>query len=227
MCLSRAMRLLSAGVVLSLLTMAGGPLRGQAARSSEPTLWPIAIDYPEDGSIFPPGITPPTFWWRDAAGSSWTIEIGFAGKAAPMRIPVKGERLQVGPLDPECVGNKDDLPKLTPRQEATWTWKPDRATWAAMQAHSVGQAATITITGYRAEGAKAGLVPASQGKIAMTTSADVVGAAIFYRDVPLMPTANTTGVVQPLAGADPHLIRWRLRYIRQPDSQTVLETMPK
>jgi hypothetical protein len=220
------MRLLSAGVVLSLLTMAGGPLRGQAARSSEPTLWPIAIDYPEDGSIFPPGITPPTFWWRDAAGSSWTIEIGFAGKAAPMRIPVKGERLQVGPLDPECVGNKDDLPKLTPRQEATWTWKPDRATWAAMQAHSVGQAATITITGYRAEGAKAGLVPASQGKIAMTTSADVVGAAIFYRDVPLMPTANTTGVVQPLAGANLHLIRWQLRDIRQPESHTVLENMP-
>jgi hypothetical protein len=223
---SRAVRLLSAGVVLSLLTMACEPLRGQAARGSEPTLWPIAIDYPEDGSIFPPGITPPTFWWRDAAGSSWTIEIGFAGKTAVMRIPVKGERLQVGPIDPECVGNKDDLPKLTPRQSATWTWKPDRGTWAAIEAHSVGQAATITITGYRAEGTKAGLVAASQGKMAMTTSADPVGAAIFYRDVPLMPTTNTTGVVQPLANTSLHLIRWRLRDIRQPDSHTVLENMP-
>ena len=143
-----------------------------------------------------------------------------------MRIPVKGERLQVGPIDPECVGNKDDQPKLTPRQAATWTWKPDRATWTAIQAHSVGQAATIKITGYRAEGAQAGLIATSQGKFAMTTSADPVGAAIFYRDVPLMPAANTTGVVQPLANTNLHLIRWRLRDIQQPESHTVLANMP-
>src|SRR5579863_4668936 len=45
--------------------------------SNEP-LSTISIDYPEDGSIFPPGVTPPTFLWRDAAGSMWNIDISFA-----------------------------------------------------------------------------------------------------------------------------------------------------
>jgi hypothetical protein len=46
-----------------------------AAQDAPRTLSPISIDYPEDGSIFPPGITPPTFLWRDAAGTSWSIDI--------------------------------------------------------------------------------------------------------------------------------------------------------
>src|SRR5208337_1476574 len=43
-------------------------------------LAPITLDYPEDGSIFPPEITPPTFLWYDAstAASAWTIDVGFS-----------------------------------------------------------------------------------------------------------------------------------------------------
>jgi hypothetical protein len=47
------------------------------------SLLPISIDYPESGSIFPPGITPPTFLWRDAAGTSWAIDINFGDGARP------------------------------------------------------------------------------------------------------------------------------------------------
>src|ERR1022692_3101592 len=44
----------------------------------------VAIDYPEEGSIFPPEITPPTFLWRDAAKgvASWQIEVSFGDGAA-------------------------------------------------------------------------------------------------------------------------------------------------
>ena len=42
----------------------------------------ITIDYPQDGSIFPPDIIPPTFIWRDADASakSWRIGINFRGR---------------------------------------------------------------------------------------------------------------------------------------------------
>ena len=45
---------------------------------------PIVVDYPEDGSIFPPEITAPTFLWRDPAASAnlWRIEVTFGGAGA-------------------------------------------------------------------------------------------------------------------------------------------------
>jgi hypothetical protein len=201
------------------LGMAGQP--GPASPDSRQSFWPISIDYPEEGSIFPPGITPPTFLWRDAAGTSWSIEVSFADKAAPIHVVTKGERLKIGTIDPECISNPDDLPQLTPQQAATWTWRPEAGTWSVIQLHSVSQPATITIRGYR-DGATA----VSQSKIAITTSPDPVGAPIFYRDVPLMPTKGTNGVVEPLASGTIHLIQWRMRDIRRPESHTVLQNMP-
>ena len=31
---------------------------------------PITVDYPEEGSIFPPEITPPTFLWHDGSAAA-------------------------------------------------------------------------------------------------------------------------------------------------------------
>jgi hypothetical protein len=191
-----------------------------AAQDAARTLSPISIDYPKDGSIFPPGITPPTFLWRDAAGTSWSIEFSFAGKADPIRVSSSGERMRLRAIDPDCVSTTNELPKLTLRQAAKWAWTPDAATWAAIQSHSVAQPATVTITGYRD-----GHVAYSQAHILLSTSTDPVGAPIFYRDVPLMPT-ESAGVVQPLAPSAVHLIHWRLRDIRQPESRTILKDMP-
>ena len=84
-----------------------------AAQTAAPVLTPISIDYPEDGSIFPPGITPPTFLWRDAAGTSWSIDISFADNSAPIHATSKGERMQLGPIDPDCVTDSNSPPKLT------------------------------------------------------------------------------------------------------------------
>jgi len=221
---------LCAGVALSagLLLMHAHPsgLRGlvapvYAAQDTARTLSPISFDYPEDGSIFPPGITPPMFIWRDAAGTSWSIDITFAGGAAPIHAVSKGERMHIGAIDPDTVADSNSPPKLTLQQAASWTWTPDAATWATIQAHSVDQPATVVITGYRDGG-----VAFSRSQIHMTTSRDPVSAPIFYRDVPLMPSAGVNGVVSPLAPTAIHLIHWRLRDITKPESHTVLKDMP-
>jgi len=192
-----------------------------AAQEQPRVLSPISIDYPEDGSVFPPGITPPTFLWRDAAGTSWSIDVTFADKSAPVHALSKGERMRLGEIDPECVSDSNSPPKLNTQQAATWTWTPDAATWAAIQSHSIEQPATVTITGYRD-----GQVAYSRSHVAMATSRDDVGAPIFYRDVPLMPSAGIGGAVQPLAPSSVHLIHWRIRDIRKPESHTVLKDMP-
>jgi tetratricopeptide (TPR) repeat protein len=184
-------------------------------------LWPISIDYPEDGSIFPPGFTPPTFLWRDAAATSWHIDVTFTDGALPIHFITAGERLRIGPIDRDCISSTNELPKLTPREAAAWAWTPSAATWARIQTDSKGLPATVTITGYGSARS-----PSSQSHITLTTSKDPVGALIFYRDVPLMPSAGANGTVQPLAPTAIHLIHWRVRDITQPESHTVLKDMP-
>ena len=192
-----------------------------ASQNSQQASAAISIDYPENGSIFPPGITPPTFIWRDVAATSWQIGISFADKAPALHARSIGVRMHTGAIDPQCVAPSNELPKLTPQQAASWTWTPNPATWAAMQVHSTGQPATFTITGYRN-----GKIVSAPSRIAFSTSKDPVGAPIFYRDVPLMPTEGVNGIVQPLPESAIHLIKWRLRDIRQGESRTVLHDMP-
>ncbi len=207
--------------VIPLQKSVFGKVQPGAWEESKAGLWPISIDYPENGSIFPPGMTPPTFIWRDAASSTWHIEVQFADKFAPVRVEPKAERMHIGAIDPECVSATNELPKLTPQQAASWTWTPDAQTWQTIQSHSRELPATVTITGSTRSRAAA-----SQAQISLSTSADPVGAPIFYRDVPLMPSAGANGTVQPLSPELIHLIRWRLRDVLQPESRTVLTNMP-
>ena len=195
-----------------------GQSQGESAAAS---LWPISIDYPENESIFPPDITPPTFLWRDGMATSWHIDFAFAGDAPALHFESKGERMQLGPIDPDCVGATNELPKLSPQQAASWAWRPDAAAWQSIQSKSTNAPATLTITGYDSAGK-----PVSVAHIAFSTSVDPVGAPIFYRDVPLMPSAGANGTVQPLSPDLIHLIRWRLKDIRIPESRTVLTNMP-
>ncbi len=182
----------------------------------------ITIDYPLDGSVFPPEITPPTFLFRDSSARTarWRIEVDFGGRAPAIHVESKGERMRLGEIDPRCVSPTNQLPKLTPQQAAAHTWVPDAATWAAMKKGSVSDAATITITGMGAGG------PLSAGRVRIRTSRDPVGAPIFYRDVPLMPSETEKGVIKPLAQDAISLIQWRLRNIAEPHSRMVLADMP-
>ena len=184
----------------------------------------ITIDYPQDGSIFPPDIIPPTFIWRDAdeSAQSWHIAITFADGSKPIEFTSRGEPIQIGKIDPRCVSENNKLPALTPEQAAAHTWTPDAETWAAIKRHSVEHPATVAITG-STEAAPDARV--SGGRITLTTSKDPVGAPIFYRDVPLMPSEGAKNFIQPLAPSSLFLINWRLRFIDQPESRLLIHDL--
>ncbi len=155
----------------------------------------IAIDYPLNGSVFPPDMTAPTFLWRDSAPhvDSWRIDVSFANGSTEMHLSSKGERMRIGEIDPRCISNTNKLPELTPEQAAAHTWKPDAATWAAIKKQAGAGAATVTISGFAAVNETQ---PLSRGSMQMHVSADPVGAPIFYRDVPLMPSEIGEGIHQ-------------------------------
>jgi tetratricopeptide (TPR) repeat protein len=186
---------------------------------------PIAIDYPQDGSIFPPEITPPTFLWRDSAKgvTSWRIDISFGPGMAPIHAISKGEHLRIGKIDPDCAAPTNEPPKLTPELAAAHSWTPDAAAWQAIERHSVEHAATVTISGLRASAPE---LTVSRGKIAIRTSSDPVGAPIFYRDVPLMPSELEKGVIKPLAAEAIPLVAWRVRNVGEASSRVVMDNLP-
>ena len=161
-----------------------------------------------------------TFLWRDGSkATSWQVEVSFADGSAPLRAKTLGPRMRVGEIDPRAVGPTNERPKLTAEQAAARTWKPDAATWGVVKARSVESPATVTITGFAA----AVGTPVSRGEVVIRTSRDPVGAPIFYRDVPLMPSAGEKGVITPLATAKVPLIAWRLRMRRPEVTITMVE----
>ncbi len=184
----------------------------------------LTIDYPAEGSIFPPDMAAPTFLWRDAAQdvTTWLIEVSFADGSASIRVKPRGERMRVGEIDPRCVAKTNTLPKLTPQQAATRTWIPDLETWAAIKKHSVAGPATVTISGFSDKNPGK---PVSHGRVRIQTSGDPVGAPIFYRDVPLMPSELKKGVIKPLAPNALPLIAWRLRSVSESRSRLLLEDL--
>ena len=184
----------------------------------------ITVDYPRNGSIFPPEFPAPTIEWRDEANgaTAWRIEVQFADKSKSLSAQSAGERLSIGEIDPRCVSDTNKPPELTPEQSVGHTWKPEAAVWAAIKHHSVHAPATVTITGYSSAGSKQRL---SVGKVMIGTSADPVGAPVFYRDVPLMPSELQKGVIKPLAARAVPLIAWRLRNLGETNSKVLLEGM--
>jgi len=178
----------------------------------------ITVDYPRAGSVFPPEITPPTFLWHDAALSAnrWRIEISFGDHSAPLRLESRGDLMKIGEIDPRCISPTNELPKLTPELAGSHSWTPDALTWDRIKRHSLSGAATVMISGFRLSDPRALL---STGQTVIETSRDPVGAPIFYRDVPLMPSETAKGVIKPLAENAVQLIQWRLRSIDRPRSQ--------
>jgi Flp pilus assembly protein TadD len=181
----------------------------------------ITVDYPSDGAIFPPDITPPTFLWRDAAAANlWAIIMTFADGAADIRVTAPGEPMRIGEIDPTALSNTNRPPELTPEQAAARTWTPDSQLWSAIRQRSTASPVVITITGLAGEGQPR---PVSRGQVRMSTAREPVGAPIFFRDVPLMPNQSDKGVIKPLPPEAIRLIKWRLRYVDEPQSRVVME----
>jgi tetratricopeptide (TPR) repeat protein len=197
-------------------------LFGAVLCAAPPQPAPITVDYPAEGSVFPPEITAPTFLWRDgSAAAEWRIEVEFGDGKAGLQAQAKGDRMKIGEIDPRCLAGTNRPPELTPQQAAARTWMPEPAVWAEIKRRSTGHAATVRIAGLADGGAAV-----SRGEVRIRTSADPVGAPIFYRDVPLMPSETEKGVIKPIASHAVRLIQWRLRDLSKPESRVVLGGMP-
>jgi len=194
-----------------------------AAASSQPAL---AIDLPVNGTIYPPDIIPPQFAWRDGnpAASVWRIEIVFGDHARSIKVWSNGEKMQLAPVDDSLVGYVP--PTLTPEQAAAHTWRPDAKTWEEIKKHSLGQPATLIVSGFASQKDRE---PISHAQATFETSRDPVGAPIVYRDVPLIPPDLETtqrGVIKPLPDSVLPKIKWELRYISQPQSKVLMTNLP-
>ena len=191
-----------------------------ASSASQPAK--IAIDYPLQGSIFPPEITPPNFLWHDSAETAtrWAIEVSFAGRPDRIRILARGEHLQMGKLDPQAGPGIE----LTPEQVATHTWRPDAETWEKIKMLSAKSPAAVVISGFANGDSN---VPVSTGTVTISTSMDSVGAPVFYRDVPLLlPASDEKGPIAPLPRYAIPMIKWQIRNIGETESHTVMGNMP-
>jgi Flp pilus assembly protein TadD len=194
--------------------------KGHEASASQPAK--LNIDYPLDGSIFPPEITPPTFLFHDSSNTAkrWVVEVSFADHSDRIRMETPGSFMQVGENDP----NAGAPAELTPEQSATRTWKPDAETWGKIKRLSVKAPATITISGFAETESKQ---PVSAGTVTISTSRDPIGAPIFYRNVPLIvPESTGKGPIAPLPPSAIPLIKWELRNIGETKSHTVMENLP-
>jgi tetratricopeptide (TPR) repeat protein len=211
------------GTAIAAVALATATIRHAVARPQAPD--PITIDYPREGSIFPPEIVAPTFVWRDAAeaASVWRIEVRFEDGSPAIEAESRGEPVKIGDIDPRCVSKTNEPPKPTPLEAAAHTWMPDVDLWARIKKHSVARPATVTISGVR-DGKSNQAV--SAGRVTIETSKDPVGAPIFYRDVPLLPTETERGVIRPLPPDASGLIAWRLRSIDRPQSRLILDGLP-
>jgi tetratricopeptide (TPR) repeat protein len=212
----------AASVLVSV--MAARYVLGAMVFASEGTPSAITIDYPKNESIFPPEITPPTFMWRDtaAAANRWQIEVDFSDGSTPLRIDSPGAPMTIGDIDKRCISARNELPTLTPEEAQAHTWIPDEKTWDRIKKHSITGPAKISIAGFGQGDPRHAL---SGGEVEISTSKDPVGAPIFYRDVPLMPSETEKGIIKPLSPTAIPLIEWRLRSIDQAESRVVLKDM--
>jgi tetratricopeptide (TPR) repeat protein len=181
----------------------------------------ITVDYPSNGSIFPPDIIAPVFRWRDpvAQDTLWRIDITFGGGGPHLKAKSEGARLAIGEIDQRVVTTTNQPPVLTPEEAEGRTWTPDEKTWATIKKFSLDGAAVVTITGFSSEHHKQ---PGSEGEVSIRTSADPVGAPIFYRDVPLIPSETKKGIISPIPKHSLGLVAWRLRDISRPQSQLLM-----
>lgn len=126
--------------------------------------------------------------------------------------------MKIGEIDPRCVAATNKPPELTPEQAAAHTWTPDASVWATIKKDAVERAVTVTVSALN--GGKA-----ARASVTFTISKDPVGAPIFYRDVPLMPSETEKGVIKPLAAIAVPLIAWRLRNVGETGSRLLLTGM--
>ena len=115
----------------------------------------LAIDYPADGTVFPPEIVAPTFTWseRTPGVDRWHV----------------------------LVRDQAGMPVLRETVDTT-RWRPTEAHWREIKRRSLERDAEVIVAG---SAHARGKVLLSAARIRIRTSRDPVGDALFYREVPL------------------------------------------
>jgi tetratricopeptide (TPR) repeat protein len=142
----------------TLIWMYHRPLKADdvlAAYAKQPNGTAVKIVYPQDGTLFPPEIVPPTVRWEDenADASMWLVRV----ELADGRLPI------------DCLSRE--------RQ-----WTPTAQNWERIKKGSTEEEARVLVIGVKS-GRPVKVV--SAGAIAVRTSKDEVGAPLFYREVNL------------------------------------------
>ena len=218
------------GGLLEGAALLSGPEDRQAVLAmaqAEPTgdgLAEVTIDYPTDGSIFPPDIIAPTFLWHDDSPQvdRWLIDVALGG-SSHIYVVTDDQPAPAREIDERCLGVNNEVYQPTAYQASARRWTPGGQVWERIKAGSSGRPAVVTILGFSSTDPGSAL---SHGRMVLTTCTDPVGAPIFYRDVPLMPTENERGNIKPLPDSAIRLVTWRLRDIGRTDNRQVLTDMP-
>jgi len=149
----------------------------------------LTFDYPLDQTLFPPEIPAPTFRWQDDGTDSDTWLV-------TIRFQDGAERASY----------------LT--RDTRWTPTDDQ--WETIKRHSREKEGLVTILGVRRRDPRQVL---SRATVSISTSADEVGAPLFYREVHL-PFAEA--VADPAAH-----IQWRFGEISSKEQPpVVLDKLP-
>ena len=188
-----------AAVCLVVLSLHGTGPDPQAVLKSLARAAPpgrLMIGYPLEGTLFPPEISAPVFRWKEenARSDLWLVTI-------------------------ELADGRGRINCFAPQPE----WRPEPAVWEKIKSRSGERPAVVTVIGVRANSHSPlrRQVPSevlSAGHVTIKTSADPVGAPLFYREVNL-PFVD--------AVRDPSTIRWRFGAVSsaQPPP-VVLEKLP-
>jgi tetratricopeptide (TPR) repeat protein len=142
---------------LSLVTVTGELFSATALASGEQanSYPPLLIQYPLEGTVFPPESVPPVFRWQEG------------------RAGVEGWRI-------ECDNHDTQQPLSFSSRSPEWS--PGIEDWERIKRHSVEKPVTVTISGLQSARPERIL---SQGRVSILTSKDAVGAPLFYREVNL------------------------------------------
>jgi tetratricopeptide (TPR) repeat protein len=117
----------------------------------------VVIEYPLDGTLFPPEISAPAVRWKEENAHSdlWLVTVEFAD--GRRRINAFASRSE---------------------------WRPEPAVWEKIKGRSRETPAVVTVIGVRAN-RDSPLQALSVGRVTIKTSRDNVGAPLFYREVNL------------------------------------------
>jgi len=115
----------------------------------------LVIEYPLEGTLFPPEISAPAFRWKDedARADLWLVTIEFAEGRGRINC-------------------------FAPQSE----WRPEPAVWEKIKSRSRQTPAVVTVVGIQRQAPSQAL---SAGRVTIRTSLDQVGAPLFYREVNL------------------------------------------